>query len=589
MINIRCNLIASLPTALLFLYCNTALAFEQIRFSDGTVLDISLQVNYQNLKRMNGVDPTYTDMRINTLKISSIVNTLKTEIIPWKNMNDGDNSIKKHGTISNRVSALTEINLAKDDYRAFLRANTFHDAVFYGNSGNDSQGTFNGIGPSSQYTPEAKSLLGQRTRLLDAYVQGRWKLGENGTDPLLVRVGRQVVNWGEGLLFMGIGGSMNPMDMVKGLTPGVPIQELFLPTEQVYATFGATENLTLMAYKKWKFRETEVAPVGTFFSPSDTVGPGAAFLSAANLGPLGNYGAARAADIGRTASGQWGLGGKYQLTEATGIGLYHLRYTDMNPLPEFSFGGNYWILNKGPVSPATDPIAGVLAWTNLLPSSFATHYMNEVKLTGASFTTRVGDMNVAGEVAYRDGAPLLMADQHYALARGKVTNAQLSAIKIWGHEFLFDLLKADQITLAAEVATSHVNSFATPAISGSLDYPAILGLPKGTPALMYDRNAGAYALNLELAYNAIFPGWDMKVPMMWMQELHGNPALQGWNSGLGGKQDRHLSLGVKFTYMQNLELGAQLAYYLGSLNVEASTFRPWADRDFIAFTAAYHF
>ena len=583
----RCNLIALLLAALLPLHGNNALAFEQIKFEDGTVLDVSLQVNYQYLKRTNGQDPSFTKLSVTSLSIPALVDSLKTRYIPWQNMDDGDNSVKKHGTISNRVSALVEINLTRDDYRAFLRANSFHDAVYYGSSDNHSQGTFNGIGPSNQYSPEAKSLLGQRSRVLDAYVQGRWRLGDNGENPLLVKVGRQVVNWGEGLLFMGMGGSMNPMDMVKGLTPGVPIQELFLPSEQVYTTLSVNEKLTLMAYKKWKFRATEVAPVGTYFSPSDTTGPGGDFLSAINLGPLGHYGSLGGPDIGNTAKGQWGIGAKYQLAEETGIGLYHLRYTDMNPLPEFTFGGNY--VNIGPASPYSNLITAGLAWSNLLPSSFSTHYMNGVKLTGASFTTRLGEMNVAGEIAYRDGAPLMMSDQHYALARGKVTNAQISVIKIWGHEFLYDLLKSDTFRLAGEVATSHVNSFETPAISGVIATPALLGLPRIPPTLMNDRNSGAYALNLELAYNAIFPGWDMTVPVMWMHELHGNPAMAGWNSGLGGKNDRHLSLGVKFTYMQNLELGLQLAYYLGDLHVEAPSFRPWADRDFIAFTAAYHF
>lgn len=593
----------------LALQAQPALAFESIKFDDGTTLEMSLHMSYQNLKRVNGVDPIYNDMRVTNL-------TTLMKKTAWLNSDDGDNSVGKHGTISNRVSGLLEANLTHDNYRAFVRANAFYDTAFDHDSNNASQGTFNGIGPSNQYSDSAKNLLGRRARLLDSYVQGRWKFGADKDKAVTLKVGRQVVNWGEGLLFMGIGGSMNPMDMVKGLTPGVPIQELFLPTEQAYAKIELSENLTLLGYKKWRFRETEVAPVGTYFSPNDQVGPGASYLSAlsavnpmlASFGlggvarVIGDYGAPRTEDVGRTAKGQWGLGAKYQLTNETGLGVYHLRYNEVTPLPEFGFGTSPWKLGKG-YAAANDPLAGILAWTNLLPSSYHIRYMDDIKLTGASITTRLGELNVAGEFAYRDGAPLLMADQHYNLARGKVTNAQISAIKLWGPEFMFGLLKADQARLAAEIAVSHVNSYTTPPASGQPGtYPALIRafLPPGSvstsgqPALMYDKTTAAYALNGEFSYNNLFPGWDMAVPVMLMQQLRGNPAIQGWNFGLGGKNDRHASLGLKFTYQQNLELGLQYAWYAGNLDVgtvpfnHSSTSASWADRDFIAFTAAYH-
>ncbi len=351
------------------------------------------------------------------------------------------------------------------------------------------------------------------------------------------------------------------------------------------------------------------------FSPSDQVGPGASYLSALSavnpmltkfgLGAvaqvIGDYGAPRTGDVGRNAGGQWGLGLKYQLFEDTGIGLYHLRYNDPTPLPEFAFGTPYWKLGKG-YAAANDPLAQVLTWTNLLPSSYHIHFMNDIKLTGASVSTRMGEFNVAGEIAYRDGAPLLMADQHYGLARGKVLNAQMSFIRIWGHEFLWDVLKADQVRIAGEIAASHVISYATPPFTGNPGvWPRLIKgfLPPGAngadTSLMYDRTTAAYGINGEVGYNVIFPGWDLAFPFMWMHQLRGNPAMAGWNSGLGGKNDKHVSVGMKFTYLQNLELGMTAVYYLGNLDVgtvpfnHSSTSAAWADRDFIALTGAYHF
>ena len=60
-------------------------------------------------------------------------------------------AFSQYADASNRVSALAEFSLTKDDYRAFLRANSFRDAsLFKTNDNTDPKGTFNGIGPSNE-------------------------------------------------------------------------------------------------------------------------------------------------------------------------------------------------------------------------------------------------------------------------------------------------------------------------------------------------------------------------------------------------------------------------------------------------------
>ncbi len=557
----QCRFIAHLLFLVPALYGTRVLAFQPIVFENGAELDVSTELNYVNMKRLSDPDPLLT----NPANSNAI------------NMDDGNRTVNKHGSIDNRISMLVDVRLAKNNYSAFMRANSFYDSVYSGTNGNMSQATFNGGGPSDQFGPEVRPLAGSRTRLLDAYAMGRWKLCENdnGEIPLTVRVGRQVVAWGEGLLFMGIGGSMNPQDGLKGQIPGTPVKELFLPTEQVSATLGVTERLSLMSYWKWKFRETEVMPVGTYFNYTDMVGPGASFLR-----EVGNLGAWRAPDIGRKPQGQWGIGGKYQLTNATNVGLYFLRYNELAGQPEFIFSSDYWILGKGPTPAASDPLAGFLASTSLAPSSFRIRYMNDIKLTGASFSTKIGDANIAGEIAMRDGAPVLMADPHYLQARARVINTQLSAIRVWGPEHWYVLPRPDSTEVHGEIATSHVSSFQTPDSTG---------IPTLPPSLKYDKNSLAYAFGISMKYFAVFPGWDLEVPIDWMHQLNGNPGMQGWNSGLQGENDRRLGIGLKFSYLQNLELGVKLAYYLGKADFSDHSFHTMVDRDYIGFTAAYHF
>jgi len=524
---------------------------------------------------------------------------------------------------------------------------------WYGPLQNDKY-TYNGSGPVNQYSQDAKDLLGQRTRVLDAYIQGQWKLsdGSSGTsNPLTVKVGRQVVAWGEGLVFQGIGGSMNPQDAVKAQIPGTPLKELFLPSEQIYTSLGVTDKLTLMAYKKWKFRDNELPPVGTYFSPADIVGPGANFMSGGDMlgvycvtagtynnfvhpntpcPSTGNVGAWNSGDVGRKSSGQWGFGAKYQYTEATEFGGYFLHYNSLVGLPEFSYapaelkqGYPYMVRGTGLVDPlGTDiPNYQTAAIQNLLPYSYHIRFMDDIKLLGASFTTKLGEYNVAGEFAYRDGEPIMMGhglDNHYQLARGRVENAQVSALKTWGSGFMDGLIGVSQVALAGEFAVSHLSSYETPAYSGfpvgSPMFPQFAcndpdcqfqygkkpnALYDAINALQFQRSdpspsglatSMAYAFDLMMDYTAIFPGWDLQNEVVWMHQLKGNSAMQnGWNSGLQGRNDRRLSLGMKFTYQNNLELGLKLVYFLGNADINFVNMRTMVDRDLVALTATYHF
>ncbi|MBV2235186.1 MAG: DUF1302 domain-containing protein [Sterolibacterium sp.] len=670
------GLVLKLLPALLALPAASVLAFEPIKLDDGTVIDVSLQVSYQNVKRLAApvgmkdykteysrspgvVQKTWFNGKAGTMWGPAV--DVFTQMESKNNTDDGQVAVAKHGTISNRVSALMDVNVAKDNYRAFARVNAFRDAQLYKTTAHNEPGSFNGTGPHNEYSEEARRLIGQRTRLLDAYVQGRWKLGDDGSYPLFIKVGRQVVNWGEGLFFQGIGSSMNPMDQVKGMTPGVPAQEAFLPTEQIYGTLGINEKLTVMAYKKWRFRETELAPVGTYFSASDFLGPGAAFQSAfpwdgvgsvpfnsgltAHLGgglniPLnlpfnllsgaGNYGAWRAADKGRTSKGQWGLAAKYQLTDMTDVGLYYLNYTETVGFPEFGFGTPYMkkgvglactgfakvdagytcATNGGKPDLSAQVLEGIINALTPFNSNFSIRYMNDVKLLGTSFSTLFGDWQVAGELAYRRGAPMMNNNLHYELARANITNANLSFLRAWsGGNFLWGATRADNVILGGELAIQHLNSYKQPGYSVS---PYLAELSQGTPGgYLYDRhpnlrgkpveyiigpseprfdkNAVAYVARMQLDYTP-WQEWDLSIPIFYWRQLVGNGAVQGgWNSGLTGKGSARTSIDANFTYRQNLTLGVSATWWLGDFDLRSHTMNNYADRDMVAFNATYHF
>ena len=620
------------------MYAGAACAFDPIKFDDGTVLDMSLQVGYVNMKRVKA--PVLTkDYQVRPSSPSTgIVNPsfpLKgslwspavesfTQFETQMNFDDGDSAVARHGTISNRVSALFDVNLSKDNYRAFVRVNTIRDESLFKSTANLSPATYNGAGPGDQYSETARLRIGQRTRLLDAYVQGRWKLGDNGQYPLFLKYGRQVVNWGEGLMFQGIGSFMNGNDQVKGQTPGTPAQEAFLPAEQIYGTLGINEKLTLMAYKKFQFQPTEFAPQGTYWSPDDGFTPGGAFLNAFPwrawtpdvlkqawqstfgkpmppglypylLPPQSSYGMWRNPDIGRTSKGQWGLGAKYQWTDSTDIGLYHLRYTDPTGIPQMGFGTDWWKLGQGKVNQRSpdkaDRMQALFLDTinQLTPfnDAYAWRYMNDIKLTGASFSTRIGDYSVAGETSYHSGVPIMLSNRHYAPAPARVVFGNINALlAMTGHEFLNGWTRAERVVVGGEITAQHLIGFDVPdyAVAAWQAHAA-----RGPAEPVFDRNAVATVLRLELGYTP-FPEWELSIPMFYWKEFVGNGAVQGgWNAGLLGKNSGRVTVETRFIYKQNLELGLSYAHFLGDIDTRWHTFNEFADRDFVAFNAGYHF
>lgn len=644
--------------ALLALQGGAALAFETIKFDDGSTLDVSLKVNYVNMRRIQA-PTTINDYVAELSDQATVAVTPGVKGTLWRpavdkftqwetrmNTDDGTNSVAKDGTISNRVSALMDIDYKKDNYRVFARVNAFRDQVLFEKKAGISPGTYNMDGPHDEYTEIAKKLAGQRTRLLDIYAQGRWYVGEEG-NPLFVRVGRQVVNWGEGLIFQGIGSSMNPNDQIKGMTPGLPAAEAFLPTEQIYATYGVNEDLTLMAYKKWKFRPTEFAPAGTYWSAEDLMAPGGimqtafewpAFFSDAQLEqlrqlfrgyPLEAYGGYRTPDVGKKNGGQWGLGLKYQWTDATDIGLYHLRYTETVPSTEFGYSTTYWRRNHGLVS-GVKGVAGIpydvsatlltaLNYLTPFPSTYYASYMNDIKLTGASFSTVVGDWQMSGEMAYRDGAPVMMGDHHYALARGRTVSANLSALRAWsGTSSLWSWTQADTVILGGELAVQHLTGYKKPDYAPMPDFGnrnlrfwpnAVLGnilssvacanpgacsphmsqVPPIDDYPMTDRTGVATAMRLELGYTP-WPEWELSIPIFYFRQFTGMGASPGgWNSGLTGKGSSRMSVETKFSYRKNLELSFTMQRFMGEVDMRFHSFNPFADRDFIALGAGYNF
>jgi hypothetical protein len=119
--------------------------------------------------------------------------------------------------------------------RGFARVRGFYDAVL------DSDSSFERSGINED--GEAEAIM--HIDLLDAYVDFDLDVGNM---PVLIRAGKQVINWGESTFVLGGNSVFSPIDVGAIRRPGSEIKEALLPVEALYVSASPTDALTVEAY-----------------------------------------------------------------------------------------------------------------------------------------------------------------------------------------------------------------------------------------------------------------------------------------------------------------------------------------------------
>ena len=102
--------------------------------------------------------------------------------------------------------------------------------------------------------------------ILDAMVWWKFDIGDM---PSELRVGEQVVNWGESTFIQGGNNVINHFNVSALRVPGAELREALLPQDLVWFSTSPTPNLTLELVYQYDWDDTEPEGVGTFFSSND--------------------------------------------------------------------------------------------------------------------------------------------------------------------------------------------------------------------------------------------------------------------------------------------------------------------------------
>lgn len=363
------------------------------------------------------------------------------------NVNDGNRNFDT-GLASEVFKITSDLEMNYQNYGLFVRGTAFYDTQimdkrndFYSGdrAAQPSQNTPN----DDRFTRDTRHTAGRDAQILDAYVYGNWDVAER---PVTARLGRQVFNWGEGLFYRGGVNTSNPVDGARFRLPGAELKEVLIPVEAVSFNIGLTDNLSMETFYQFKWKETAIDPVGSYFSETDLFAEGGSTAYSrqpdliplaglySNLGSTGGLQGGRnvdangyikvasiGSDINARNDGQFGVAFRYiaEQLNSTEFGFYFVNYHSKEPTLAADLGDYPGLdLNAialscaalGPLCPDPARAAGGIATMDVANSVNARRqYVEDIRMYGFSFNTTLGDASVFGELTYRPNLPIGVA------------------------------------------------------------------------------------------------------------------------------------------------------------------------------------
>ncbi|SDP39569.1 DUF1302 domain-containing protein [Desulforhopalus singaporensis] len=472
------------------------------------------------------------------------------------NSDDGDLNYDT-GLVSNAAKITSELDLSVyDRFGIFARGKAFYD---FENE--------NGSREKAPLSSEAKDLVGSDISLLDAFAWGDFSIGNM---PIQVRVGDQVVSWGESTFIGNSINAINPIDVAAFRLPGSELKEALLPEGMVWTSLGLTENISLEGLYLYHWQQTDIDPTGSYWSTNDYAGDGGTYVTLGDgLAPEGTfpYTIYRAPTREASDSGQYGAALRVYAPALndTEFGFYYLNYHSRIPT-----------------------ISALRATTVGLPASafYLTEYVEDLQLFGISANTEVAGLALQGEISYRPDMPLQIADEPLIIAAlgfpGQISGTYGPGEIIHGYierdvaqvqatltKILGPVMGATKGYIIGEAGVMHV-----------LDMPKTEELALDCPGNDADATSMGYRVSAGLTYSNAIGAIDISPRVAWRHDV------QGISPGGAGflEERKAVSFGLGFDYLKTWGLDISYTNFFG-----ADELNKINDRDVVSASIKYSF
>ena len=174
------------------------------------------------------------------------------------NTDDGKLNYDAGDMLGATFKASHDLQMTWQNYKLFARAVGFYDVIL----------SDKGAGERSLMTDDAIGDVGRNYELLDLFVSADYTIADM---PVNLRVGKQVINWGESTFILHGNNVFNPIDVAAFRRPGSEIKEALLPVNAVSGSISLPFDVSLSAYAGLDWEPFELDPSGTPFSGADFV------------------------------------------------------------------------------------------------------------------------------------------------------------------------------------------------------------------------------------------------------------------------------------------------------------------------------
>lgn len=536
---------------------------------------------------------------------------------------DGNLNFDEGDIFTQTFKGVHDLELSYENVGAFVRGKYWYD--FELEEGGRPHGhTNNGYVPGAELNDRGFNDYAKFSgaEILDAYLFGEFEVGNQILD---LRLGRQVVNWGESTFISGGLNSINPFDVNAFRRPGAEIKEGLLPSNMAFASLTLTDNVSVEGFYQIEWEPTAIDGCGTYFSTNDFAAQGCDGIriispNLPNSNVLGdqfyfnNFSALLPFNpvVGRNADGrrepdddgQFGLAFRYFAEElnSTEFGLYFARYHSRLPL----ISGV-----KTPTSPLTLIGAGVdpsvASTVAAFGSTYFIEYPEDIEIYGLSWNTNLGDVAWSGEISHKKDAPiqingpllvasmLTLGTQPGNPANGAVVPIGVDALgeDIRGYrtfditqvqstfiKFIDRIWGASRMTLIGELGWTHIHSFDESETALKYGRNGVFGYTPGDQDGFVTQDSWGYVLRGKLDYPNAIAGINLTPQVSFKHGVDG----YGPQPGAAFNEDQK-SLSVSLTGDYLNQYRVQLAY----TSFFGGDFNEIEDRDFLSLSASVSF
>ncbi|WFS19988.1 DUF1302 domain-containing protein [Pseudomonas sp. 905_Psudmo1] len=523
---------------------------------------------------------------------------------------DGRLNFKKGETFSKIFKGIHDLELKYRDTGVFVRGKYWYDFEL-----KDESRLFKDIDDSNR-KEGAKS---SGAEILDAFLYHNYAIGDL---PGTVRVGKQVVSWGESTFIGNSINAINPIDVAAFRRPGAEIKEGLIPVNMLYLSQSLTDRLSMEAFYQLEWDQTILDNCGTFFSTADVAADGCDngyHIGSPAIAPLQPIAAAfgqgfrvdsegvilpRAGDRDARDSGQWGLALRW-LGDETEYGAYFMNYHSRTPIVSTQNAGQATLDSLLGIITAANAIApgsgqGLAQSVMLGNGRYYLEYPEDIRLYGLSFSTTLPTGTAwAGEVSYRPNLPLQINTTDMTLSLlNPITNGatapvvagpgqdnvgyrrkEVTQVQTTFTHFFDQVMGAGRFTLVGEIGMAHVGGlesredlrYGRDSLFGAYGF-------RGDTHGFVTSTSWGYRVRGIWEYSNVFAGVNLRPNVSWSHDVDG----YGPN-GLFNEGAKAVSFGIDADYRNTYTASLSYTDFFGG------EYNTAVDRDFLALSFGVSF